>query len=367
MGGIENFSLASGRGGDGESGRGLSFGDMAVLFRLGRQAEEIAFALERRGIPFQQVGTVPFYLAPEVRPAYYFVQAAAGTDVIADWLQLVGGLPGIGNASIERMEAALPLTGDFWTCRTLPELPQAAGRALTELDQALTRFREAVATSGLAAALAEMLPYLSVGPELAGAKRLLDLAGSFGGDLTAFGSHLRRYADASVYDERAEAVALMTLHSAKGLEFPVVFLAGAEEGLLPCSLWNDVNMEEERRLFYVGLTRAKERLLLTASENRPWAGPSPRRLSRFIGEIPAQLLSACRCRSAQKGERTERLGADGAVLVLIRWFSVQARGRVFSCIRPLHRKSGFSEPLRCIWRCACDPPVSDKGRFDLFR
>ena len=120
----------------------------------------------------------------------------------------------------------------------------------------------------------------------------MDLAGSFGGDLPAFSSHLRRYADASVYDERAEAVALMTLHSAKGLEFPVVFLAGAEEGLLPCSLWSDVNVEEERRLFYVGLTRAKERLLLTASEDRLWAGPSPRRLSRFIGEIPPHLLSA---------------------------------------------------------------------------
>ena len=200
------------------------------------------------------------------------------------------------------MEAALPLTGDFWACRALPELPQAAGRALTELDQALTRFREAVARSGLAAALAGMLPYLAVGPELAGAKRLLDLAGSFGGDLAAFGSHLRRYADASVYDERAEAVALMTLHSAKGLEFPVVFLAGAEEGLLPCSLWNDVNMEEERRLFYVGLTRAKERVLLTASENRPWAGPSPRRLSRFIGEIPAHLLSAAAAAPLRKAK-----------------------------------------------------------------
>jgi DNA helicase-2/ATP-dependent DNA helicase PcrA len=245
---------------------------------------------------------VPFYLAPELLPIYYFVQAAAGSEVIADWLQLAGSLPGIGNASIERMEAALPLAGDFWACRALPELPQAARRALTELDQALTRFREVVALRGLAAALAGMLPYLSVDPELADAKRLLDLAGSFGGDLSAFASHLRRYADASVYDERAEAVALMTLHSAKGLEFPVVFLAGAEEGLLPCSLWNDVNMEEERRLFYVGLTRAKERLLLTASHNRPWAGPSPRPLSRFIGEIPGQLLTAAAATPPRKAK-----------------------------------------------------------------
>lgn len=291
MGGIEHFSLASGRGGDGGAGRGLSFGDMAVLFRLGRQAEEIAAALERRGIPSQQVGTAPFYLAPELRAAYYFVQAAAGSEVIADWLRLASGLPGIGNASIERMEAALPLTGDF-PAFTFPELPQAAGQALAELGRALERFREAIARSGLAAALAGMLSFLSIDPETAGVKRLLDLAGSFGSDLGAFGSHLRRYAQASVYDERAEAVALMSLHAAKGLEFPVVFLAGVEEGLLPCSLWNNVNVEEERRLFYVGLTRARERVLLTASENRPWAGPSPRRLSRFIAEIPARILSA---------------------------------------------------------------------------
>jgi DNA helicase II / ATP-dependent DNA helicase PcrA len=308
MGGIENFSIATGRGGDGEAGRGLSFGDMAVLFRLGRQAEEIAAALERRGIPCQQVGAMPFYLAPDVRPAYYFVQAAAGTDVIADWLLLAGGLSGIGSASIERMEATLPLTGDFWTCRALSGLPQAAGRALTDLDQILRRFRETAARSGLAPALAGTLSYLAVDPESGGAGRLLDLAGSFGGDLTAFSSHLRRYADVSVYDERAEAVALMTLHSAKGLEFPVVFLAGLEEGLLPCSLWKDVNLEEERRLFYVGLTRARERVILTASENRPWTGPSPHQRSRFIGEIPVHLLSVAAAAPLKKAKG--RKGAE---------------------------------------------------------
>jgi len=182
--------------------------------------------------------------------------------------------------------------GDFWTCLPLPALPRATVKALMELDRALKRFREAAALNGIAQGLSGVLPFLEIGPELSVTKRLMDLAGSFGGDLTAFAGHLRRYAEASVYDERAEAVALMTLHSAKGLEFPVVFLAGVEEGLLPCSLWNNVNVEEERRLFYVGLTRARERVFLTASESRLWAGPSPRRLSRFIGEIPAQLLSA---------------------------------------------------------------------------
>ena len=310
MGGIEHFSLASGRGGDNESQRGLSFGDIAVLFRLGRQAEEIAAALERRGIPFQQVGTVPFYLAPAMRPAYYFVQTAAGSDVIADWLQLAAALPGIGAAAINRMEEALPITGDFWSCSIFPELPQAAGRALTGLRQVLDRFRAIAAHAGLASALAEVLPLLSVDPALPGSKRFLDLAGSFGRDLPAFADHLRRYADASVYDERAEAVALMTLHSAKGLEFPVVFLTGMEEGLLPCSLWSNADVEEERRLFYVGLTRARERVVLTASDNRTWAGPSPRRLSRFVNEIPLNLISAApaaRPRKSKARKGTEQM------------------------------------------------------------
>jgi superfamily I DNA/RNA helicase len=265
---------------------------LAVLFRLGRQAEEICAALERRGIPYQQVGVTPFYLAPEMRPAYYWVQAAAGSETIADWLQLASALPGIGAASVERMEAALPLAGDFFASLAPLELPQALRRVVGDLGQALDRFRADVTRSGLAAALLDALPFLAMDPAQGSIGRFLELAGSFGGDLKGFGVHLRRFAEATVYDERAEAVALMTLHAAKGLEFPVVFLAGAEEGLLPCSLWRDVDVEEERRLFYVGLTRAKERLILTSSANRPWAGPSPRQPSRFIAEIPKPLVTA---------------------------------------------------------------------------
>ncbi|HEX9024411.1 MAG TPA: UvrD-helicase domain-containing protein, partial [Geobacteraceae bacterium] len=240
MGGIEHFSINSGRGGDGETGRGLSFGDMAVLFRIGRQAEEIASALERRGIPYQQVGVAPFYQSAEIRQAYYWIRAAAGSETIADWLQLASALPGIGEASIGRMEAAFPLTGDFFASLATLELPRTVQRTIAELGHALDRFRDTVPRTGLAAALADVLPLLAIDPTLGGAGRFLDLAGSFGGDLSGFSDHLRRYTDATVYDKRAEAVALMTLHAAKGLEFPVVFLAGAEDGLLPCTLWGDV-------------------------------------------------------------------------------------------------------------------------------
>jgi superfamily I DNA/RNA helicase len=87
MGGIGHFSLASGCGGDGETGHGLGFGDMAVLFRIGRQAEEIASALGRRGIPYQQVGVTPFYLTPEVRHVHDLIHVSAGSAVMADGLR----------------------------------------------------------------------------------------------------------------------------------------------------------------------------------------------------------------------------------------------------------------------------------------
>ncbi len=309
LGGVEHFSLATGRGGEAGTEPGLSFSDIAVLFRLGRQAEEIRAALERRGIPVQQVGGTPFYLTAGLRPLYDFMQAAAGSEVLADWLSLAEHLPGIGKTTIARLEAALPLTGDFWTALAGAPLPQAAGQVLAALERQVKGFQAAASQRGLAPALEEVLDFLAISPEDPGVQRFCALAGSFGRDLAAFAGHLLRHAEAAVYDERAEAVALMTLHSAKGLEFPVVFLAGAEEGLLPCSLWDDADIEEERRLFYVGLTRAKERLLLTASQTRPWVGPQPRPLSRFVGELPAELMTtaAASGRKARKSKGAEQM------------------------------------------------------------
>jgi len=104
--------------------------------------------------------------------------------------------------------------------------------------------------------------------------------------------HLKQGAYAAVYDERAEAVALMTMHAAKGLEFPLVFLAGLEEEILPCSIANlKSDEEEERRLFYVAMTRARERLILSNSTNRTiFHRTAAHRESRFIREIPDNFI-----------------------------------------------------------------------------
>jgi ATP-dependent DNA helicase UvrD/PcrA len=314
MGGVEHFSINSGRGGDGLDLRGRSFGDFAILVRLGRQTEEIAAALSRRGIPCQQVGAVPYYMGPALRGACHFLQLAAGSPDLEEWLALLRDLPGIGAATLERLEAKLPLSGDFLAAAAGVSLPPAAVRSIGELAALLERFRTEAPRDGIAPALAAALPFLGSEPADGELRRFLDLAGSFGADHGAFARHLRRQAaaTATVYDERAEAVPLMTLHAAKGLEFQVVFLAGLEEGLLPCTLMGECDLEEERRLFYVGMTRARERLLLTGAAIRPWAGPGKRQPSRFLAEIPERLVVRADAGPVKKSRKCP----DGAQLEL---------------------------------------------------
>lgn len=280
---------------------------MAVLYRLARQAEELAGALERRGIPFQLVGSVPYFLGPAVRAVTRFILAAAGSADIGEWLALLGELRGVGPETLGRLEEALPLTGDFLALASGVTLPSGAARQVAELAAALERFRDTAAREGIAQAAGAALNFLGLDAGHPDVCRLTALAGSFGRNLETFARHLRDYAAETLYDERAEGVPLMTLHAAKGLEFPVVFLAGCEEGLLPCTLWRDADLEEERRLFYVGMTRAREALILTASRERPWCGPGERHLSRFVGEIPARLVSAVAPDKARQGKKTEQL------------------------------------------------------------
>ena len=292
LGGIESFSLATGRGGEQQAGGGLGFGDIAILFRLGRQAEELSVALSRRGIPFQLVGATPYYLSPGLRAAYYFMQVAAGSDSMAEWLELLGGIKGVGGTTIQRLDAALPLQGDFFAEVHRLKPSAALKGTLQGLTACLERFRQLATSEGLGAALNHALAFLGIEAADAGAHRLQLQAASFGTDLAAFSRHLRQYASATVYDPRAEAVALMTCHSAKGLEFPVVFMAGLEEGIFPCTLMGPTDFEEERRLFYVGLTRARQRVILSAARRRGWVGNGDQHTrSRFVDELPTELLT----------------------------------------------------------------------------
>ncbi len=276
LGGISSFSINSGRSQGEEAG--FSFRDIGVLYRLGRQADDLVEALSRRGIPFQIIGARPFFMAPELQGLYFWTLAATDRATFSDYLALCRAVPGIGPASVALLENRIALTSrNFFSDALALPLPAKAAQIIGSVSEQIRCFQQEAAID-LPQALLPVFALLGADSESPSARRFIELAGAFG-SLASFALHLAENARATIYDERAEAVSLMTLHGAKGLEFPVVFITGVEEGLLPCrSMGCDI--EEERRLFYVGLTRAKAKLILS------YVGPN--RPSPFLSEIPAQ-------------------------------------------------------------------------------
>ena len=124
-------------------------------------------------------------------------------------------------------------------------------------------------------------------------QRLTTLAESCGCDPARFSDALALATEADFFDPRADRVSLLTIHAAKGLEFPVVFVVGLEDGLLPLAFGapDPASLAEERRLLYVGMTRAKDRLLLSRAERRTWRGRVREQApSRFLADIERELL-----------------------------------------------------------------------------
>ncbi len=291
--GVDNFSRNSGRTVNNDCANRLSFADFAVLYRLGQQADVLSEALSRRGIPYQLVGATPYYLCARLRPLYYLLQAAAGTDDIAIWLLLFGSLKGIGTMTTDRLEIELPLKGDFLSLTAqLVKCSEIQSTALKSLNEMVFTMRQTSIEEGIAKGITAILKLFGLEERDEDVLRLLNLATAFGRDLSAFSNHLQRYASETVYDRKAEAVSLMSCHSSKGLEFPVVFITGLEEGLFPCTMYGRFDIEEERRLFYVALTRSSKRLVLTSAASRSKISKGTNELSRFVAELPAELFES---------------------------------------------------------------------------
>ena len=235
LGGHSFFSLDSGRSTEAQ-GRDYSFSDFAVLYRTEAQAAALTEALARSGMPFQQRSHNPLSEHPGV---------AALVEALAD-------TPAAGAGSVrERLELA----------------HRAAQPPAPDTLEAVELLRP--------------------------------LAGACGEDLDRFLSELALGTQVDTWDPRADRISLLTLHAAKGLEFPVVFIVGCEHGLLPLT-WGKPEPEdaaEERRLFYVGVTRAKTRLFLCRARKRRWRGkvrempPSP-----YLADIEERLLEQKRSR-----------------------------------------------------------------------
>ena len=309
VGGTSYFSLDSGRS-DGLPPTARDFGDFAVLYRLGAQAAPLVEAFDRSGIPYQVVGQASFWASKAARGVLawlWLVENPRSALHLAQMLADAGVSDGATGAAriVELLEAGNEFTAALtWLAA---ELPTRQRRRVEKLAACWQELRAAAPVADL---VAHVCGFLDIEAELRA--RMIQRAQPFGDRRREFleAALLERETDG--YDPRADRVTLMTLHAAKGLEFPVVFIAGCEEGLLPYVRSGETpDIEEERRLFYVGMTRAQEKLILSHARRRTLFGKrlaqSP---SRFVGEIEAALLEM-RQRAAFTPERRPDAGQLG--------------------------------------------------------
>ncbi len=292
VGGIRHLSIHSANGKQDDFNSSYGFKNIAVLYRLSNLSKELAKALEKSGIPFQLIDSKPFFMSKALKPFYYCIRYAAESNVL-DFIQFLKQIPGIGKRSLQQIEVYLYRQSDF-NLNGLEDikLPAKVHEILAQIKHQITQFRHFAPSVGVAEAVCDMMRYMKMDIELPDCIRFLELCGAFGKDLSGVSHHLHQNSLATVYDDRAEAVSLMTLHASKGLEFSVVIMVGLEEDIIPCNLPGlPSDTQEERRLFYVGQTRAQERLILTSVCKRTIFGVSRNQtFSRFLDEIPHSLI-----------------------------------------------------------------------------
>ena len=295
---------------------GVKWNTHAVLYRMNAQSNQLEVAFKRSGIPYKVIGGTRFFDRAEVKDMLAYLCAVQNHGDDLRLSRIINNPPrGIGAATVERARAiaaredlslweVVSRAGDY------PELQKAAGRLgqfaalieeLTALSQTMDLenfYEEAVARTGYAAMLqakndVESRTRLENVRELLTSIKGYVESGTEEPSLAGFLDEIALYTDLDSHDPDEDAVVMMTMHSAKGLEFPTVFVVGMEEGIFPGirAIGEAEEMEEERRLCYVALTRAKERLYLTCASQRMLFGrTSNNRPSRFAGEIPGELL-----------------------------------------------------------------------------
>jgi DNA helicase-2/ATP-dependent DNA helicase PcrA len=292
---------------------------VAVLYRTNSQSRQIEEALRRYGRKYIVVGGFSFYQRAEVKDLVAYLKVISSPSDSISLLRVINTpARGIGRTTVEQVEQfALANELSFWSAlsRMLDDraFPPRAAAALSAFRRMIEELAEGLENRPLQETLAAVLDRTGYrrmleeeGTEdararVANLEELLNAAADAaerGESLRDFLDHAALLSDADSVDSRAQ-VSLLTMHNAKGLEFPIVFLAGAEEGLFPHSRSLDTPgaMEEERRLCYVALTRAEKKLYLSwARYRRRFGGGQPEASirSRFLKEVPATLIESVR-------------------------------------------------------------------------
>ena len=313
--------------------QGRAFGQMAILVRASFQMREFEDRFISLGLPYRVIGGPRFYERAEVRDAMAYLRLIAqGDDDLA--FERIVNKPkrGIGDASVASLHTfargrQMPLLAAAREIADTDELPPKARKALTELAANFARWSE---TSRVLPhpELAEMVLDESGYTDMLKADKSAEAPGRLDNlkefvrsmesfeSLSAFLEHVSLVMEIA-QDESGDRINLMTLHAAKGLEFDTIFLPGWEEGLFPSQRTMDENglagLEEERRLAYVGLTRAKQRIRLSFAANRrvhgSWQSALP---SRFLKEIPEEHVDAVMDEGFYGGATGFRDNAGGA-------------------------------------------------------
>jgi DNA helicase-2/ATP-dependent DNA helicase PcrA len=323
---------------------GIPPSGIAVFYRTHAQARVLEEVLVRYGVPYQVIGGPRFYERREVKDVLAYLRAVANpADEVA--LKRIINVPkrGIGSTTVGHLERAAEAEGGgfFAALAAAGDNHRLEARARRQIADFLSVLEHlgTAAEEGPRAALQAVLTDTGYEAELKAEgtlealsrvenlRELLSVASEFeesgpmGGTgdedwadlggrrrLELFLESLSLAADVDSLDEEAGRLTLMTLHNAKGLEFPVIFIAGMEEGVFPHmrSLGDAGELEEERRLAYVGVTRAQRRLYLTLAVQRNlWGSPNYNSPSRFLLEIPRSLV-------AEAPERKRRPGLEAA-------------------------------------------------------
>jgi DNA helicase-2/ATP-dependent DNA helicase PcrA len=343
------------------------YGDVAVFYRTNAQSRVLEESLVRSGVPYRVFGGVKFYDRREIKDALAYLRALVNPDDEVSWKRVVNTpRRGVGDTSIAKLDSYAQGAGvTFRAAVNDAAAAGVTGKALGGLRELLDLMDEveAAAAGGVGSALeavltqsgylAELEAERSVEAhgrienlqELVGSARSFDEevergdtsglaaiggvglgaagAAGAGGErpdglarVQAFLEAISLVTDLDENDPDASSVTLMTLHSAKGLEFPVVFLIGLEDGVFPHvrSLGDPDELEEERRLCYVGLTRAEDRLYLCHAWSRMMFGTTDYRPpSRFLDEIPGDLIAPTGDDDPERARRGGRPGRGGGL------------------------------------------------------
>ena len=293
-----------------------SFSDCAILYRTNAQSRVIEEMLMRESVPYKVLSGLRFYDREEIKDIIAYLRVVYNPNDDVSLARIINEPKRkIGNATLEKArniarEKETSLYDVISHADDYPEFKTAIKKLLSfsEIIQSLIKLKDTVTIEELTGRILNDTGYMPalVMEDTTESKTRIENLGEFisvitefekneetGNTLGEFLENISLVSDIDGYDENEDSAVLMTIHSAKGLEFPIVFLSGLEEGLFPGmrSMESDDDIEEERRLCYVAITRAKEQLYITKTISRTIHGKTmPTTASRFFKEIPVEYL-----------------------------------------------------------------------------